>query len=100
MRASGVGNHPAHTAAFPPTKASVSASADSRVTSLSTPLGCSTDRALSNQSLGRLAAAARATARCGGRLRGPDEATDKGALDLFGERVDVESFPRKKRPRI
>src|SRR4029453_14766472 len=47
-----------------------------------------------------LVAAARATARRGGRLRGPDEAAHEGALDFPGQRVDVESFPRKKRPRI
>jgi hypothetical protein len=49
MRASGLGAHPAQTAAFPPTNASVSASADSRLTSPSTPLECSTAQALSNE---------------------------------------------------
>ncbi len=49
MRASGVGSHPAQTAAFPAIRPNVSARAARRWTSLTTPLGCSTADALSNE---------------------------------------------------
>jgi len=48
MRASGVGIHPAQIAAFPAIRANVSERAARRWMSLTTPLGCSTPEALSN----------------------------------------------------
>ena len=49
IRASGVAFHPAHIAAFPATRANVSATAAKRWTSPTTAIGCSTVQALSNE---------------------------------------------------
>ena len=57
MRASGAANHPAQVAAFPAIRPNVSARAARRRTNLTTPLGCSTPGALSNERRHQAAAA-------------------------------------------
>ena len=59
MRASGVANHPAQVAAFPAIRPNVSDRAARRRTNLTTPLGCSTPGALSNERRHQAAAARR-----------------------------------------